>query len=111
MMITRLAPDFSVSPQITPEDLPLLKEAGFRAIVNNRPDGEEAGQPSDGDLRREAHRLGLVYVHIPIVPGHMSEDDAQTLREAVAQAGGPVLAFCRTGNRSTRLWELARRRG
>ena len=108
MKITRLDPLFSVAPQISPDDLTLLDQAGFRAVVNNRPDGEEAGQPSDGDLRREAHRLGLQYFHIPIVPGHMTDDDARALAEAIDQAGGPVLAFCRTGTRSTNLWKRSR---
>ena len=111
MKITRLDPRFSVSPQIRPEELPLLKKAGFRAVVNNRPDGEEAGQPHDCDLRREAHRLGLRYFHIPVTPGHMTDNDAQALAEAIGQSEGPVLAFCRTGTRSARLWELAQRRG
>lgn len=111
MKMTDLKPDFSVSPQIFPGDLPLLVEAGFRVVVNNRPDGEEPGQPTAAELRREAEHLGLRYTHIPIVPGHMTEHDAQALREAIAEAGGPVLAFCRTGNRSTKLWEAATRRG
>jgi len=105
MKITRLAPAFSVSDQLQPEDLPRVREVGYRAIVNNRPDGEEDGQPTDAQLRAAAHKLGLSYTYIPIVPGQMSDKDALALRDAAAGAAGPVLAFCRTGARSTSLWK------
>lgn len=110
MKITDLSPGFAVSPQLYPADLRLLKEAGFRAVINNRPDREEAGQPTSAELRRAAVSLGLSYRYIPIVPGHVTDADARALAAAVAEADGPVVAFCRTGNRSTRLWELAQRR-
>jgi sulfide:quinone oxidoreductase len=111
MHITRLDARLSVADQIRPEDLPLLIEAGYRAVVNNRPDHEELGQPTDAQLRGQAHRLGLAYIHIPIVTGHQSDADAIALNDFVARAGGPVLAFCRTGNRSSRLWARARQLG
>ena len=111
MTITPLTPDFSVSPQLRPEDLPLAKEAGYRAIVNNRPDGEEPGQPTSDAMRSAAERLGLRYAYLPIPPGQFSAGQARALTRAIAEAGGPVLAFCRSGARSTKLWELARRPG
>ncbi len=111
MTITPLAPDFSVAPQIRPEDLGPLKRAGYRAVVNNRPDGEEPGQPRSAELRRAAELAGLRYTYIPIAPGQMTEADARALRRFLAEASGPVLAFCRTGSRSTKLWEQARQQG
>jgi sulfide:quinone oxidoreductase len=103
MKITRLAPAFCVSDQLQPEDLPRVREAGYRAVINNRPDGEEDGQPTSAQLSAEADKLGLSYFHIPIVPGQMSDEDAVALKNAAA--AGPVLAFCRTGARSTSLWK------
>ena len=111
MHITRLDAHLSISGQLRPEDLPLLVEAGYRAVVNNRPDHEELGQPTDSELRGQASRLGLLYTHIPIVTGHMTDADAAAMRDFVAGAGGRVLAFCRTGNRSARLWDRARQLG
>jgi sulfide:quinone oxidoreductase len=111
MRVTRLDAGLSVAGQLRPEDLPMLVEAGYRGVVNNRPDHEEAGQPTDSCLRAEAHRLGLLYAHIPIVHGHATDADAIALNDFVARAGGPVLAFCRTGNRSASLWERARSLG
>ena len=108
MKLTPLDRNFTVSPQITVEELPLLKQSGYRAIVNNRPDGEEPGQPAAEDLRREAERLGLAYAHIRVTPGQPRDEDARALARILADADGPVLAFCRTGNRSAKLWELSR---
>ena len=105
MDVKSLAPGLWVSPQLRPEDLPTL--AGrFRAIVNNRPDHEEPGQPESAELEAEARRLGLAYRHIPVTPGQLSDDAAAAFREALAESAGPVLAFCRTGTRSTMLWAL-----
>lgn len=108
MNLTEIAPHFYVSPQIDVADLALLSEAGIRTVVNNRPDGEEEGQPQSSCLRQEALHLGLRYVDIPVVPGHMTDDDALALRKAIVEADGPILAFCRSGARSTNLWKRSR---
>lgn len=103
----RLSPALSVSPQLLPSDLPDVAAAGYRGVVNNRPDAEEPGQPRSAELEAEAERLGLHYAHIPIVPGKMTEADAARFSEALREAGGPVLAFCRTGSRSANLYKLS----
>ena len=105
--IRQLSACFAVTGQLHPDDLPALAAQGFRTIVNNRPDGEEAGQPRSAEIAREAARLGLGYRHIPVRPGQVGEDGARQLADAIAAAGGPVLAFCRTGNRSADLWKLS----
>jgi uncharacterized protein (TIGR01244 family) len=91
--------------QIVATDLAALAAAGIRLIVNNRPDGEEPGQPCSAEIEAAARSAGLGYLHIPIAGGF---PPAQI--EAMAQAleQGPVLAFCRSGTRSTFLWALAR---
>ena len=81
---------------------------GFHAIINNRPDGEAPGQPFSELLEHEAIHLGLRYDFIPIVPGEMTDSDATKFGQVVTESAGPVLAFCRTGNRSTQLWKRAR---
>ncbi len=107
MEITRHTPTFATSPQLHADDLSDCAARGFALIINNRPDGEEAGQPCSGDLAREAKRLGLGYAHIPIVPGQMTDLDAREMGDVLSAAKGPVLAFCRTGNRSQQLWNRA----
>lgn len=95
-----------VAGQIWPKDLPALKAAGLTAIVNNRPDGEEPGQPSAAEIAAAAQAAGLGYRHIPMAGG-LSPELVQEMADALAGANGPLLAFCRSGTRSTYLWALA----
>ena len=107
MSIARLSPQFSVSSQLGVEDLAGLAASGFRAIVNNRPDGEESDQPASAALAAEAQRLGLAYAHIPIVQAQIDDAQVRALARFLAGVDGPALGFCRTGTRSARLWSLA----
>ena len=104
--VKKLTDQISVSPFVRPSELAAL--AGeFRTIVNNRPDGEEPGQEPSAELAAEAEKLGLDYRHIPVVPGQLRGDQIEQFAQVLEQAGGPVLAFCRTGTRSTMLWALS----
>jgi uncharacterized protein (TIGR01244 family) len=95
-----------VSGQIAPEEIAAL---GMAMIVNNRPDGEEPGQPSSASIAAAAQAAGVDYRHIPVAGG-MSLPQVAQMADALAEAKGPVLAFCRSGTRSTYLWALARAR-
>jgi uncharacterized protein (TIGR01244 family) len=97
----------SVAPQIEPEDLPELKAMGFTTIVNNRPDGEAPGQPSDAAMRSAAEALGLGYHHIPLGRDGVGPDLIAQTRSALEGSAGPVLCYCRSGTRSTTLWALS----
>ena len=112
MSITWIAPDFAVSPQLQPSDLPEIAAAGYCAIVNNRPDGEAPGQPSSRAIEAAARQLDLEYAYIPVVPGAAMDDAARRLGRFLNENEGPVLAFCRSGRRSSELWSmLEARRG
>ncbi len=95
-----------VSGQIAPEEIAGL---GVTLIVNNRPDGEELGQPGSDAIEAAAEAAGVGYRHIPVAGG-ISLPQVAEMADALAQARGPVLAFCRSGTRSTYLWALARAR-
>jgi uncharacterized protein (TIGR01244 family) len=97
----------AVAPQIQPEDLPAIAAAGYTAIVNNRPDGEESGQPDGDSIRAAAEAAGLRYTAIPITHAGFSLPQVEAMTTALDAAGGPVLAFCRSGTRSCNLWALA----
>ncbi|MCP3734111.1 TIGR01244 family sulfur transferase [Sphingomonas sp. RP10(2022)] len=97
----------SVAPQITPDDLPAIKAAGFVAIVNNRPDDEEAGQPAGEAIRAAADAAGLLYTAIPVTHAGFSHPQIDAMTAALTAADGPVLAYCRSGTRSCNLWALA----
>ena len=109
MDIRRITDGFSVAPQIAPEDVAVLRERGFALVINNRPDGEEPAQPAGAEIAAAARAAGLAYRAIPVAGG-FSEPQVAEMAEALAAAGGPVLAFCRSGTRSTLLWSLARAR-
>lgn len=106
MELRRITDAFSVSPQIAPEDIAQLKARGFALVVNNRPDGEEPGQPAGAEIETAVRAAGLDYRAIPVAGG-FAQAQAAELAEALAGATGPVLAFCRSGTRSTLLWALA----
>jgi uncharacterized protein (TIGR01244 family) len=107
-MIHRLDERMAVAPQLWPSELFHLAEQGFALIVNNRPDDEEAGQPSSVEVESAARVVGLGYRAIPV--GHAGFGHAQidAMIEALTAARGPVLAYCRSGTRSCFLWALAR---
>lgn len=107
MDVTEITPDYSVSPQIAPEDVATLAAAGFRAIMCNRPDGEGADQPAAAAVRAEAERLGLAFAHVPVVSGAIEAENVADFRAAVDALPTPVLAYCRSGTRSRLLWGLA----
>ena len=107
MNFTMLDSNVSIAPQPRIEELEDIAAAGFRGIINSRPDAEDSGQPSSAEIAAEARRLGLSYWHIPIRPGEATPDDARQFAAVVREAGGPVLAFCRSGNRARQLWHLA----
>ncbi len=109
MDVRTVTPNVSVSPQITPADVKELAEMGFKAIVGNRPDGEEPGQPDWSEIADAADAAGLEYAFIPVTPGQMSGAQAEEFRRLVTEMPKPVLAFCRTGTRSIQLWSLAAR--
>jgi sulfide:quinone oxidoreductase len=98
--------DLSVSGQVGLADLPEIARQ-FRTLVNNRPDGEEPGQANSADLEAAARRLGLDYLHLPVVPGRIDERQVTRFASALAESPRPILAFCRSGTRSASLWALS----
>lgn len=102
-----LTSGLSVSPQITIADLPAIRDAGYRAIICNRPDGEGADQPTFDEIQAAAEKLGLEARYLPIVSGKVSDADAAGFGVALTELPGPVLAYCRSGTRSATLWSLS----
>ncbi|MEO5938590.1 MAG: TIGR01244 family sulfur transferase [Sphingomonas sp.] len=109
-MIRKVDDSISVAPQIQPEDIAAIKAAGFVAVVNNRPDDEQEGQPAGDAIRAAALAAGLAYTAIPIGQGGFSHPQITAMVDVLEDADGPVLAFCRSGTRSCNLWALARAR-
>ena len=108
--IRRIDERFAVAPQIAPEDLPAIAAAGFAVVINNRPDEEEPGQPEAEAIQAAAEAAGLVYHDIPVHSGGFWLPQLTATAQVMADAPGPVLAFCRSGTRSCSVWALSRAR-
>ena len=105
--IKKIDDDVSVSSFVRPDELQALANE-FRTIINNRPDAEEPGQASSGEFEAAARKAGLDYVHIPVVPGQISDEQVASFAKVLAEKPGPKLAFCRSGMRSASLWALSK---
>jgi uncharacterized protein (TIGR01244 family) len=103
MNIRQIDKDFSVTGQITPEQVAAVSNAGFKAIVCARPDNEEGGQPSFDDVARAAEKLGLQIVHVP-VSGPLGEGQIIRFQQAMEKMPRPVLGYCRSGARAGSLY-------
>lgn len=103
----KLTDDLFVAAQLQPQDMAELANAGFKMVINNRPDGEADDQPSSAEMAAAAEAAGLEYAHQPVVGSNISETDIDGFDAIVSLAETPVLAFCRTGTRCTTLWALS----
>ncbi|NRF70441.1 TIGR01244 family phosphatase [Aquincola sp. S2] len=109
-LIRQVAPDFCVAPQLTPEAMADLAKLGFKSVINNRPDFEEGPhQPTNASVQAAAEAAGLEYRYLPVNGAYQSPEEIAQMAELLEQLPGPVLAFCRSGARSTKLYLSATR--
>ena len=100
-----LTPDLSVAPQLEPAAMAQVAAAGFRSVINNRPDFEGGpSQPTSAQMEAAAQAAGLRYVHLPVDGGYQSPQEIAAFAQLLRDLPAPVLAFCRSGARSTRLF-------
>lgn len=107
MDIRPVTDHFSASPQIDISDVAAIAQAGFKTLICNRPDGEAPGQPASEAMAQACDAAGLAFHFLPVSPGMFTTDLVTQLEEVLGTCEGPVLAYCRTGTRSTMLWGLA----
>jgi uncharacterized protein (TIGR01244 family) len=104
---TKVNNQLTVSGQIGLADVAEIAKRGFVSIINNRPDGEEPGQPDHETVAAEAKKHGLAYYYIPVVTGNITRNDVVQFQKAVLR-DGPAFAHCRSGTRCYLLWGLTR---
>ncbi|MBX6318776.1 TIGR01244 family sulfur transferase [Pigmentiphaga sp.] len=105
---TSLTENFAVAPQLAPDDMAAVAAAGFKSVINNRPDFEGGpAQPSSEQMKAAAEAAGLNYVYQPVNGANIQPDDVATFASLLKTLPGPVLAFCRSGARSTKLFMFA----
>ncbi len=103
-----LSANVSAAPQLEPAAMALLAQAGFKSVINNRPDHEGgADQPTSAAMEAAALAAGLAYRHLPVAPGYQSAQEIASFRELLDAMPKPILVFCRTGTRSGKLFQAA----
>jgi uncharacterized protein (TIGR01244 family) len=103
-----IADDICVAPQLGPAAMAEAARLGFRAVVNNRPDFEHGpDQPTNASIEAAARDAGLEYRFLPVAGGHQTPDEVAAFARLLDELPRPLLLFCRSGARSTRLHQLA----
>ncbi len=106
--VQQLAADVCVAGQLDPSAMAWAASAGFRSVINNRPDFEGGpGQPTSAALQEAALAAGLSYAHLPVQPSVQTAEEIARFAELLAELPKPILAFCRSGTRSGRLYRAA----
>lgn len=101
--------DFGTAPQISIDDIEQVIKNGYKSIINNRPDGEGGNsQPLSVDIEAAAKKAGLLYVYLPVVSGQVTIEQVQEMAKLLEKLPRPILAFCRSGARSTSLYMMAK---
>lgn len=107
MNIHKIDDQFSQSPQIQPDDVRLIAEAGYKGIICARPDDEDPGQTPFSEIAEAAERSGIKAFHIP-VSGPLTEGQLIKFEQAMAATDGPILGYCRSGGRAGSLYAATR---
>jgi uncharacterized protein (TIGR01244 family) len=107
-----IAPDICAAPQLTPEAMAEAAAMGFKSVVNNRPDFEHGpDQPTSAAIQAAAEAAGLQYRHLPVAGGYQSPEEIAAFAKLLEELPRPLLVFCRSGARSTRLFLQAQQLG
>jgi uncharacterized protein (TIGR01244 family) len=103
-----LSADLSVAPQLGPEAMTQVARAGYKSVINNRPDFEGGpNQPTHASMEAAAKAAGLAYAFLPVASGYQSPDEIARFAQLLATLPKPILAFCRSGTRSGKLYRAA----
>ena len=108
MNIVKLTGSLAVSAQITPADVAEIAAAGYKVLINNRPDDEEGAQPGGAAIASAARAAGLEYHHMPVTAMSFPGADLDAMSDLLDDPARPVFAFCRTGTRCANLWVAGR---
>lgn len=103
----RITDNYTASGQIAAEDVEAIASEGFKAVVCNRPDHEDPGQPAAAEIAAACERHGLTFHHVPIVGSQLTLEIVEAMREVMSNTDGPVFAYCRSGTRSAFVWQYA----
>jgi len=104
----RLTADIAVAGQLDPAAIAEAAAAGFRSVINNRPDFEGGPeQPTSASIEAAARAAGLSYAWLPVAPGVQTAEEIARFQALLETLPRPILAFCRSGARSGKLVRAA----
>ncbi|ASV83316.1 hypothetical protein CES85_4095 [Ochrobactrum quorumnocens] len=107
MDIRQIDDNYSVTGQISPDDVRDIAAEGFQTIICNRPDGEGGeDQPSFAEVAKVAEKAGIKTYYIPVVGGQLTQENVDDMASALTEAEGPILGYCRSGARSTNIYGI-----
>jgi sulfide:quinone oxidoreductase len=107
MNISHIADDYAVAPQIFPHHVTILAAQGFVAIICNRPDGEEPGQPTAAEIAAACDAAGLAFHHVPVSGMPIAIEFIEEHRRLITDSDGLVLGYCRSWQRSQIIWQAS----
>jgi uncharacterized protein (TIGR01244 family) len=110
MRVVQLSESLSVSDQIALQDVATIAAAGFKVLINNRPDNEAPDQPASEEVAVAAREAGMIYYHLPVTARDFPGFDFQQMANLINNSDSPAFAFCRSGTRCTNLWVATRSR-
>lgn len=106
--VQQISPDICVAPQLEPAAMAWAAQNGFKSVINNRPDFEGGpDQPTHAQMEAAALAAGLKYAYLPVNPAEHTPQEIARMAELLAELPKPILAFCRSGARSGRLYRAA----
>lgn len=105
MRYSKITDDYAVSEQIQPTDIAAVAAQGFVAVICNRPDNEEPGQPPASEIQAACEQAGIDFHHIPVAGMPLAAEDVSAHHDVLQQSAGPVLGYCRSGQRSMIIWQ------
>lgn len=97
----------SVAPQMSVSDVEEARKAGFKSIICNRPDAEEPAHALSTQIGKAANQAGLAFAYIPAISGNLTAENAADMAKAYGALPNPIIAYCRSGTRSQKLWEMS----
>jgi uncharacterized protein (TIGR01244 family) len=106
--VQQLSPDVCVAPQLDPSAMAWAAQAGFKSVINNRPDFEGGpDQPTSASMQAAALAAGLRYAYLPVSPSVQTPQEIARFAALLNELPKPVLAYCRSGTRSGKLYQAA----
>ncbi|AUX86186.1 MULTISPECIES: beta-lactamase hydrolase domain-containing protein [Acinetobacter] len=110
-MLQALSENLTVSGQLDNKTFQLLLKQGFKSVIVNRPDQEMGNNVSVSQLRNIAEQSHVSVIYQPIENGKITQTDIIEFSKYYNELPKPILMICKSGQRSSELFNEARKQG